>query len=154
MSAARRREAGTVKMVDISSKPSVARVATATGLLRLKPATLRAIRTGKVAKGNVLAVARTAAVGAVKRTWEILPLCHPIPLTGVETEVEIEKTGIRATCTVRATYKTGVEMEALVGVTTALLTVWDMVKPLEKDKTGNYPGTKLEGVRVVEKRKG
>ncbi len=154
MSATRRRETGAVRMVDISSKPAVARVATATGLLRLRPATLRAIRTGKVVKGNVLAVARTAAVSAVKRTWEILPLCHPIPLTGVETGLGIEKTGVRATCTVRATYKTGVEMEALVGVTTALLTVWDMVKPLEKDATGNYPGTRIEGVKVVEKKKG
>lgn len=154
MSRARRREVGSVRMVDITSKPAVARVATATGLLRLKPATLRAIRTGGVAKGNVLAVARTAAVSAVKRTWEILPLCHPIPLTGVDTELSIEKSGIRATCTVRATYKTGVEMEALVGVTTALLTVWDMVKPLEKDATGNYPATKIEVIRVVKKVKG
>ncbi|MEM3086068.1 MAG: cyclic pyranopterin monophosphate synthase MoaC [Halobacteria archaeon] len=154
MSTARRREAGSVRMVDITSKPAVARVATATGLLRLRPATLRAIRTGRVAKGNVLAVAQTAAAGAVKRTWEILPLCHPIPLTGVETELEVGRGGVRATCTVRATYKTGVEMEALVGVTAALLTVWDMVKPLEKDATGNYPGTRIERVRVVEKRKG
>ncbi len=154
MSAVRRRDAGRVRMVDISAKPAVARVATATGFLRLKPATLRAIRTGKVAKGDVLAVARTAAVSAVKRTWEILPLCHPIPLTGVETELEIAKGGVRATCTVRATYKTGVEMEALVGVATALLTAWDMVKPLEKDGTGNYPGTRIEGIRVIRKLKG
>lgn len=141
-------------MVDISAKPAVVRAATATGFLKLRPGTVKAIRTGKMAKGNVLAVAKTAAVSAVKRTWEILPLCHPIPLTGVELDLELEEDGVRATCTVRATYQTGVEMEALVGVTTALLTVWDMAKPMEKDRTGNYPETKIGDVRVVEKRKG
>ena len=143
-----------LRMVDVGAKPVVAREATAEGLLRLRPATLEAVRGNRVPKGDVLATARVAAIQAVKKTPDVLPLCHPIPITGVDVTLEVEAEGVRARVTVKADYKTGVEMEALTAVTLALLTVWDMTKALEKDELGQYPSTRLEGVRVVEKHKG
>ncbi|UNQ74264.1 cyclic pyranopterin monophosphate synthase MoaC [Infirmifilum sp. NZ] len=140
-----------VKMVDITEKPEVYREATASGFIRLKKETVKAILEGKVPKGDVLNVARVAAILAVKKTWEILPLCHPIPITGVEVDFDLTEDGVEATVTVKTTSKTGVEMEALTGVTVALLTVWDMVKSLEKDSRGQYPYTLIKEVRVLEK---
>jgi len=140
-----------VKMVDITEKPEVYREATASGFIRLKKETVKAILEGKVPKGDVLNVARVAAILAVKKTWEILPLCHPIPITGVEVDFDLTEDGVEATVTVKTTSKTGVEMEALTGVTVALLTVWDMVKSLEKDDRGQYPYTLIKEVRVLEK---
>jgi len=140
-----------VKMVDITEKPEVYREATASGFIRLKKETVKAILEGKVPKGDVLNVARVAAILAVKKTWEILPLCHPIPITGVEVDFDLTEDGVEATVTVKTTSKTGVEMEALTGVTVALLTVWDMVKSLEKDGRGQYPYTLIREVRVLEK---
>jgi cyclic pyranopterin phosphate synthase len=140
-----------VKMVDISSKPDVARSAIASGFIRLKPETLEKIKGGKLPKGDVLAVAKTAAVVAVKKTPELIPLTHPIPITGVSVELKPEKGGVRATVEVKSTGKTGVEMEALAGVSAALLTVWDMTKGLEKDKNGQYPTTTIDEIKVLKK---
>ncbi|MDD2755354.1 MAG: cyclic pyranopterin monophosphate synthase MoaC [Methanothrix sp.] len=141
-------------MVDITKKPPVFRKATAAGSIRLQEATIEAIRSGQVKKGDVFTTARLAAILAVKDTPRLIPLCHPIPITGLEVNFEIEEKRVRAIVTVTSIGKTGVEMEALTGVSVALLNVWDMVKYLEKDETGNYPETEIEGIVVCEKKKG
>lgn len=141
-------------MVDIGAKPDVPRRAVATGTIRLRPGTVRAIRTGRVQKGDPIAAAEVAGLQAIKSTWQTLPHCHPIPLTSAAVEFQVRRDRIVCTTTVAATYKTGVEMEALYGVSVALLTVWDMVKSLEKDARGQYPSARIEGVRVVLKEKG
>lgn len=123
----------------------------ASGFIRLKKETLEKIRSKEVPKGDVLAVAQTAAIMAVKRTTEMIPLTHPIPITGVDVDLKIEDNGVRAEVEVRSIGQTGVEMEALAGVTGALLTIWDMVKGLEKDAAGQYPTTAIEEIRVVKK---
>ncbi len=138
-------------MVEISGKPDVVRVARAEGFIRLRRETIEKIRKGEVKKGNVIAVAQLAAIQAVKHTWEIVPLCHPIPITGVDVDIFVEDEGVRVSVTVRAIAKTGVEMEALTGVSAALLAVWDMVKAYEKDEKSQYPYTAIEAIRVVEK---
>jgi len=140
-----------VKMVEIGHKDTVFRKAVAKGRIRLKPETIKLIQEGKTRKGNVIATAQIAGILAVKRTWELIPLCHPIPLTGVDISFEFGEDYIEATCEVRAYYKTGVEMEALTGVSVALLTIWDMVKAVEKDSTGQYPFARIEEIKVVEK---
>ena len=143
-----------VQMVDVSGKDEVVREAVAEGRIRLRKDTLRAIREGSLVKGNVLATARVAAIQAVKETPRIIPLCHPIPLSGIEVDFTDGEGFIRVTVRVRSRGPTGVEMEALTGVSVALLTVWDMVKSAEKDAGGQYPETTIEGIRVVSKRKG
>ncbi len=140
-------------MVDITDKPPVFRKATVTGSIRLQEATIEAIRKGQVKKGDVLTTARLAAILAVKDTPRLIPMCHPIPITGLDVNFEIEERRVRATATVTSVGRTGVEMEALTGVAVALLNVWDMVKYLEKDKTGNYPHTEIEVIRVIRKEK-
>ena len=145
---------GKVEMVDISEKKDVVRIAKAEGFIRLKKDTIDAIKSGKVPKGDVLATANIAGILAVKKTPELIPMCHPIPITSVSIEFEVTDEGVKAVCTVKSVGKTGVEMEALTGVSVALLTIWDMVKALEKDETGNYPHTVIEYVRVVKKVKG
>ncbi len=142
------------KMVDIRSKPDVPRRAVATGTIRLRPSTLTAIHRRRVEKGDPIAAAEVAGLQAIKSTWQTLPHCHPIPLTSAAVEFAIRKDRVVCTTTVEATYKTGVEMEALYGVSVALLTVWDMVKSLEKDARGQYPTARVEDVRVVSKEKG
>jgi cyclic pyranopterin monophosphate synthase len=141
-------------MVDVGSKPVVRRIAQAEARLRLQSTTLAAIRDKKVEKGDVLEIARTAAILAAKATPQILPLCHPIPLDGVEVVLTLEPKALYARVTVRAEWRTGVEMEALTATAVALLTAWDLVKPLEKDAKGQYPTTQLDGLRVLEKVKG
>lgn len=141
-------------MVDITSKPPVYRKATATGSIRLKESTIEAMRCGEIKKGDPLATARLAAILAVKDTPRLIPLCHPIPITGLEVSFELEEIRVLVTATVTSFGRTGVEMEALTGVAVALLNIWDMVKYLEKDKTGNYPETVIEMIRVLEKIKG
>ena len=140
-------------MVEITEKPQVARRAVASGVIRLKESTLDAIRNGEVKKGDVLAVARVGAIQAVKETPRQIPMCHPIPITGVEVEFVLLPDAVRATVAVTSVGRTGVEMEALAGAASALLNVWAMVKYLEKDGTGNDPSTAIEEIRVVEKRK-
>jgi cyclic pyranopterin phosphate synthase len=147
-------EKSPVKMIDVSGKEVVHREAEAIGKIVLKRETLEAIKAGKVKKGDPISVAEVASILAVKRTPETIPLCHPIPITSVTTEFQLGGDSIEARCRVTADYKTGVEMEALAGVTAALLTIWDMVKYLEKDGEGQYPSTAIDGIRVVEKRKG
>lgn len=142
------------EVVDVGGKPVVRREATATGEIKLQPATLAAIREKRVKKGDPLAVAEIAGIQAAKATPQLLPLCHPIPLTAVEVRLAALDDGVSATATVRAEWRTGVEMEALAAVTTALLCVWDMTKYLEKDERGQYPATRLSNVRVLSKRKG
>jgi cyclic pyranopterin phosphate synthase len=140
-------------MVDVGGKPEVLRTAKARGTIWLTPATMKLITTGSVKKGNVLATARIAGITAVKRTWDMIPLCHQIPVTGVEIDFEVGDDRIIATAEVRSAGKTGVEMEALCGVSLSLLTIWDMVKAVEKDETGNYPSTRISDIVVVSKKK-
>ncbi len=141
-------------MVDVSKKESTSRVCMAEGLIHLSAKSIIAIREKRVKKGDALTVAEAAALLAIKRTSEIIPHCHPIPITFAGIEFEFAEDAMKCTCTVKTLAQTGVEMEALVGVTTALLTLWDMVKYLEKDETGNYPTTRISNIRVVSKQKG
>jgi cyclic pyranopterin phosphate synthase len=142
------------KMIDIGGKRSVKRVASAEGSLKLKKATLVAISANQVKKGDVITASKLAGMQAAKGTSALLPLCHQIPLTAIELEIAVKDDRLVCRCTVSAEYKTGVEMEALVGVTTALLNAWDMVKYLEKDTRGQYPGTEISGIKVTSKTKG
>jgi len=143
-----------VAMVDVSGKAEVFREATATGKIRLKPETVNLIREEKIAKGNPLYTAKIAGVLAAKKTSELVPLCHPLPLTSVEVEAKIvEKTAVEVTATVKTKAQTGVEMEALVAAAAGLLTMWDMVKQYEKDAAGQYPNTAIENIHVVKKMK-
>ena len=143
-----------IKMIDISGKEVVHREAEATGRINLKIDTIEKIRSGEIKKGDPLPAAEIACILAVKKTPDILPLCHPIPITSVDAEFHVADDYIEARCRVTADYKTGVEMEALTGVAAALLTIWDMVKYLEKDEDGLYPSTVITDVKVTEKRKG
>ena len=140
-------------MVDISGKPVVFRKATAAGKITLRPETIEAVRKGEIRKGDPLEVAKLAAIAGVKKTPELLTFCHSIPIDSVEADFEVTAEGIEARVTAAAWARTGVEMEALVGVTNALNTIWDMTKYLEKDKAGQYPATRISDVRVTEKTK-
>lgn len=142
------------KMVDVGGKEVVRRVATAEGTLRLKRSTVDAVARNEVKKGDVISASKIAGIQAAKGTSTILPLCHQVPLTSVEVELVAVGDVLKARCTVSAHYRTGVEMEALVGVSAALLNAWDMVKYLEKDEMGQYPGTAIQDVRVTLKEKG
>lgn len=141
-------------MVDITEKPPVIRTATARGSIKLRKATLEAVRSDGVKKGDVLTVARLAAILAVKDTPRLIPLCHTIPITGLDVNFIMDEERMSVTVKVTSLGNTGVEMEALTGVSAALLNVWDMVKYLEKDETGNYPETQIDEIKVLEKRKG
>jgi len=143
-----------VTMVDVSRKAEIFREATAKGKIRLKSETLKLIREEKIAKGDPLYTAKIAGVFAAKKTAELVPLCHPLPLNSVEVEAKIlDKTTVEVSATVKTKAKTGVEMEALIAVSVGLLTVWDMVKQYEKDAAGQYPNTEIENVYVVRKLK-
>jgi cyclic pyranopterin phosphate synthase len=137
---------GNARMVDVGSKQIQKRVAEATGLVRMAPDTLRAIKEEQVKKGNVLAVARIAGIQAAKATPTLIPLCHPLPLDAVEIAFEYSVEGIEVTCSVSCQARTGVEMEALTGVSVALLAIYDMCKAIDK-------GMALEGIRLIRKRK-
>ena len=141
-------------MVDVSGKAEIFREATAKGKIRLKPETVNLIRGGKIAKGNPLYTAKIAGVLAAKKTSELVPLCHPLPLTSVEVEAKIlDKITVEVTATVKTKAQTGVEMEALTATSVGLLTIWDMVKQYEKDASGQYPTTAIENIHVVRKLK-
>jgi cyclic pyranopterin phosphate synthase len=141
-------------MVDISDKPEVNREATASGTVKLKPKTIQLIKKRKIAKGDPLYTAKIAAILAAKKTCNLIPLCHPLPITRVEIETEIlDKSTVRVTATVKTKAQTGVEMEALTATATGLLTIWDMVKQYEKDAQGQYPTTEIENIHVVKKAK-
>ena len=140
---------GRASMVDVGDKSSTSREAVAQGSVRMKPATLAAIRDGAVPKGDVLAAARIAGIMAAKRTPELIPLCHTLLLSKVAIDFEIDETGSRViiTGTVRCQGRTGVEMEALTAVSVAALTVYDMAKALEKTMT-------IGGIRLLTKQGG
>jgi cyclic pyranopterin monophosphate synthase len=125
-------EDGSVRMVDVSAKPIVRRVATAEAVIALQPETIAKIESNQVAKGNVLATARIAAIQAVKRTGELIPLCHTLPVQHAQIEFENRKEGIRIECQVTTAAQTGVEMEALTGAGIAALTIYDMCKAIDK----------------------
>ncbi len=127
-------DSGAARMVDVSGKPETHRRARATGFIRMRPETLRAIVNAEVKKGDVLGVARVAGVMAAKRTAELIPLCHPLSLDDVQIELTPDETlpGVRAVASVATTGRTGAEMEALTSVTVALLTVYDMAKGLDR----------------------
>ena len=138
-------------IVEIGNKPIVERKATATGLLHLQEGTKKAIVEKMVKKGDVLEASTIAAIQAVKDTPRIIPHCHPIPLEGCKVDWTWEETSLRCTVHVSAHYKTGIEMEALTGVSAGLLCVLDMIKSFEKDEHGQYPHASISDIRVLEK---
>ncbi len=140
-----------VRQADISKKAVVYRQATATGRILLKPQTIKLIKQGKLEKGDPLSISKTMALLAVKKTPEMLALCHPLRAEHIEVEEKVLGDSIEATVTVSAHEKTGVEMEALTAVSVALLNIWDVAKAYEKDEEGQYPSTRIEGIRVVKK---
>lgn len=139
-------ESGAAVMVDVSGKAVTERVAVAEGYIHVSPAVMEAVLSGTAKKGDVLGVARIGGIMAAKRTGELIPLCHPLPLTkcAVDLEPQPEKGRIRALCTVKTEGRTGVEMEALTGVSAALLTVYDMCKAMDR-------GMELWGIRLLRK---
>jgi cyclic pyranopterin monophosphate synthase len=139
---------------DVGAKPRVARHAVAVGEIALAPTTRRAVRAGRVEKGDPIAAGELAGLLAMKRTPELIPHCHVVPLASSRVTLSPSLRGVRVRAEASTVDRTGVEMEALVGATVALLTVWDMVKYLEKDDRGLYPRTSLGPVRVLAKRKG
>ena len=147
-------EKNEVHMVDVTPKPDVPREATASGRIYLRQETLKAIAEGTVVKGNVLATAQVAGTMAVKQTWALIPMCHPIPVGAVTVSFIQTSEYIEVSCRVKTFGKTGIEMDALTGAAVSLLTSWDMVKSAEKDENGQYPVTRIEGIHVVEKIKG
>ena len=139
-------------MVDVSTKPEIFREATAEGKIRLRPETVKLIQQGKIAKGDPLYTAKISGIQAAKKCSELVPLCHPLPLTKVEIDSKIvEADTVQVTATVKTKAQTGVEMEALTAVTVALLTVWDMTKQYEKNAAGQYPSTAIRDIHVVKK---
>jgi cyclic pyranopterin phosphate synthase len=140
-------------MVDISAKGNVERTAIASGTIRMDPSTIEKIQSGTTRKGNVLGCAEIAAILAVKKTPEVIPLCHQINIEQVAVDFIVGTDKISASVSVKSIGKTGVEMDALHGLSIALLTIWDMVKAEEKDETGNYPYTRIDDIRVEKKEK-
>lgn len=141
----------TPSMVDITAKPEVYREATARGQIKLNPNTIKLIKAGKIEKGDPLSTAKIAGTLAAKNTSYLIPLCHPLPITSVEIDTKTFNDMVEVKAIVKTTAKTGVEMEALVAATVALLTIWDMTKQYEKDEQGQYPSTSIENIRVVKK---
>jgi cyclic pyranopterin phosphate synthase len=142
-----------VKMVEVGNKNVSKRTATAQGKIYLQKHTIDLINREEIKKGNVLITAQIAAISAVKSTHHLIPLCHSLKITGVDVDFNVCENHIETEVTVRCTGKTGVEMEALTGATVALLTVWDMVKSVEKDENGQYPSTRISEIIVSDKKK-
>ena len=140
-----------VHMVEVGEKTEQKRSAIASGRIGLSKNTIDMIKNEEIKKGNVLTTAQIAGIQAVKNTSAIIPLCHPLAITGIEIDFDVQEEEIIATCSVKMKGKTGVEMEALTGVSCALLTIWDMVKAVEKDDEGQYPDTRISDIKVVEK---
>ena len=139
-------EDGSARMVDVSAKPVSARVAVAAVRIVLKPETIELVSANKIAKGNVFATARIAGVQAAKKTSELIPLCHGLNLSHVEIEIAAADDAVEVKCTARTAAQTGVEMEALTGVSVALLTIYDMCKAVDKEM-------QITDVRLVSKTK-
>ncbi len=142
-------EAGRARMVDVGAKRETERIAVAEGALLMAPATLAALRAGRLPKGDPLVVAQVAGIQGAKRTSELIPLCHPLPLTSVEVSLEADESlpGVRAVAKAAVTARTGVEMEALTAVSVALLTAYDMLKGIDR-------GMEIRGVRLLRKEGG
>mgnify|MGYP005837153091 CR=1 FL=1 len=140
-----------IDMADISGKEDILRIAHARGVIKLKPETVQKIMEKTLGKGDVVTTAQIAGILAAKKTPEIIPLCHPIPIIKIDVQLIIGDSEVTVESTVQSFSKTGVEMEALVATSAALLTVWDMVKPYEKDQEGQYPDTSIEEIKVVKK---
>jgi cyclic pyranopterin phosphate synthase len=140
-------------MIDISGKNVVLREAVASGRILLSPETVKAVKEKRIKKGDPLLVAEVAAMKAAKQTPLLIPHCHQIPLNTVELSFSLGDDFIEVSCLVKAEAMTGVEMEALVGASMALTTIWDMVKYLEKDSEGQYPSTSISDIRVLKKTK-
>ena len=140
---------GHVHMVDVGDRPDTHREASAEGTIRMEPATFDLIRRGETPKGDVMAVARVAAIQAAKRTWELIPLCHPLPLSGMEVTIDPDETlpGLRLRCHCKTTGQTGVEMEAMTAVSIGLLTLYDMLKAVD-------PAMVLGDIQLLEKEGG
>jgi len=139
--------AGAARMVDVGGKAETVREAVATGRIAMSAEAAAAIRSGAAAKGDVLAVARIAGIMAAKRTADLIPLCHPLPLTRVEVALAVADTAVTVTATAATAGRTGVEMEAMTAATVALLTIYDMAKAIDKAMV-------IEGVRLLSKRGG
>ena len=133
-------------MVDVADKPVTSRIAMAEGNVVMEAATLDLIRAGAAKKGDIIGIARIAGIMAAKRTHELIPLCHPLALTKVSVDLELDATlpGVKVTATAKVTGQTGVEMEALTAVSVACLTVYDMAKAVDR-------GMRIEGIRLIEK---
>ena len=142
-------EQGRARMVDVGHKPDTERTAIARGEVQMKRETLELIRAGQIKKGDVLTIAQIAGIGGAKRTSELIPLCHPLPLTKVDLDLALDETipGVVITATAKTIGKTGVEMEALTAVSIAALTVYDMAKAAEKTM-------RIQNVRLIEKHGG
>ena len=137
---------GNAKMVDILQKPNSKRVAIAEGFIRLSPQSMQSISMGNNKKGDVLSIAQLAGICGTKRTADLIPLCHPIPIDAVSVDLQMIEGGVYIRATVGTVWKTGVEMEALTAVTTAALTIYDMLKAIDKEMV-------IERIRLVEKHK-
>jgi len=138
-------------IVDISNKPKVRRESIATGLLILNKKSIDKIRKGEIKKGNVQEASTIAAIQAIKETSRIIPHCHNIPIEASNVNWKIEENGLRCTVSVISNWNTGVEMEALCGVSNGLLCALDMLKSIEKDSNGQYPNTLITDIRIVKK---
>ena len=137
---------GEVRMVEVGDRAATRREAHASGAIRMMASTLEMVRRGETPKGDLLAVARVAAIQAAKRTWELIPLCHPLPLSGMEVTIEADEAlpGLTLSCRCRTIGQTGVEMEAMTAVSVGLLTLYDMLKSVD-------PGMTIEAVRLQHK---
>jgi cyclic pyranopterin phosphate synthase len=140
-------DTGAARMVDVGAKPETDRLAIASGVVLMELATAKAVRSGTIGKGDVLGVARIAAIQAVKRTSDIIPLCHPLRITGVDVDLRVANNAVYIMATVRAHDRSGVEMEALAAVTAAALTIYDMCKAIDR-------GMVITDIRLDEKRGG
>ena len=142
-------QAGEVHMVEVGDRPSTRREAHAQGNISMQADTLELIRRGETPKGDLLATARIAAIQAAKRTWELIPLCHPLPLSGMDVSIEIDASlpGLVLSCRCRTTGRTGVEMEAMTAVSVGLLTLYDMLKAVD-------PGMTIGAIQLMHKEGG
>ena len=141
-----------MSMVDVTKKPEVYREAIAKGSINLKPETIKRIKVGTIEKGNIFDVAKVAGILAAKNPSSIIPLCHPLPLTGIRINFKIfNNSRVEVESIVKTIAQTGVEMEALNATSVALLTIWDMTKQYEKDEDGQYPTTKILDLHIINK---
>lgn len=134
-------------MIDVGDKPETLRTAVARAIVKADPATISLIKEGKSPKGNIVDAARIAATMGAKRTWDLLPYCHPIPIDGIKVDVSLKEQSIEITVDVRSVWKTGVEMESLTGASIAALTVYDMLKPIDETLS-------IESIKLLKKRGG